>query len=212
MKRKLGTFCMIVGTALIIAALSLFLYNKVEEKKAGVSSENVVETLRQDILPEGTTLTDTSEDENLNSAPFVIEKGREMSSIEIDGENYIGYVRIPDIGLYLPVQKEWSYAGLKISPGRFYGNLYSDDLVIAGHNYDSHFGRLCLLSMGAEVDFIDVEGTIWRYTVSDLETLAPTQVEDMVAKQEGDDWNLTLFTCTPGGRARYALRCVRVKY
>ena len=66
--------------------------------------------------------------------------------------------------------------------------------------------------MGAEVDFVDVEGTIWRYTVSDLETLAPTQVEDMVTKQEGDDWDLTLFNCTPGGRTRYALRCVRVKY
>lgn len=41
------------------------------------------------------------------------------------------------------------------------------------------------------------------------EVLQPTQIEKMTVKSSGDDWDLTLFTCTTGGQARYALRCVR---
>ena len=36
-----------------------------------------------------------------------------------------------------------------------------------------------------------------------METLMPTAVEEM----ESGDWDLTLFTCTVGGRTRVAVRC-----
>lgn len=60
-----------------------------------------------------------------------------------NGYEYIGYLSIPSIGLALPVMKQWSYAGLKIAPGRYSGSLYTDDLVIAGHNYNRHFSPMC---------------------------------------------------------------------
>ena len=44
-----------------------------------------------------------------------------------------------------------------------------------------------------------------------METLQPTQIEEMVGKADGDDWDLTLFTCTTGGSARCAVRCTRVE-
>ena len=34
----------------------------------------------------------------------------------------------------------------------------------------------------------------------------------MTTAAETDSWNLTLFTCTSGGNARYAVRCVRTGY
>ena len=37
---------------------------------------------------------------------------------------------IPSIGLELPVMDQWSYAGLKIAPGRYSGTTYADDLVM----------------------------------------------------------------------------------
>ena len=32
-----------------------------------------------------------------------------------------------------------------------------------------------------------------------------------LSRQDGDDWDLTLFTCTTGGSARCAVRCTRVE-
>ena len=54
-----------------------------------------------------------------------------------------------------------------------------------------------------------MDGREWDYTVSKVETLQPTQIEEMVGKADGDDWDLTLFTCTPGGQLRIAVRCIR---
>ena len=62
---------------------------------------------------------------------------------------------------------------------------------------------------GARVLFVDMDGKTWHYEVSAGEVLQPTQIEKMTVKSSGDDWDLTLFTCTTGGQARYALRCVR---
>ena len=86
--------------------------------------------------------------------------------------------------------QQWSYPGLKIAPGRYFGSLYTDDLVIAGHNYARHFSPLTQLTV-------------------DTEVLQPTQIEEMAVKTPENNWDLTLFTCTTTGQARYALRCVR---
>lgn len=46
---------------------------------------------------------------------------------------------------------------------------------------------------------------VFDYVVSELEILEPYAVSQMT---EGD-WDLTLFTCTPGGQHRVTLRCNR---
>ena len=133
----------------------------------------------------------------------------EMPVGTIDGYDYIGYLSIPSIGLALPVMQQWSYPGLKIAPGRYSGSLYTDDLVIAGHNYARHFSPLTHLTVGTEVLFVDMNDNTWHYAVSDTEVLQPTQIEEMAVKTSESNWDLTLFTCTTTGQARYALRCVR---
>ena len=103
------------------------------------------------------------------------------------------------------MQAEWSYPALKTSPCRYAGTPEAG-LVIAAHNYEQHFARLNLLTAGDAVEFTDVSGTAHRYTVMQVETLAPTAVEEMT----GGDWNLTLFTCTYSGQARVTVRCVKM--
>ena len=60
--------------------------------------------------------------------------------------------------------------------------------------------------MGNEIFFTDIEGNIFYYEAAWLDVLAPKQVEEMT---DATDWDMTLFTCTYGGRERYALRCIR---
>ena len=46
-------------------------------------------------------------------------------------------------------------------------------------------------------------GIVFHYEVAAVEVLKSTAVEEMKA----GDWDLTLFTCTYGGKSRCALRC-----
>lgn len=78
-------------------------------------------------------------------------------------------------------------------------------MVIAAHNYESHFGQLKNLSQGEQITFTDIDGNCFCYQVLDVEILSPYDVQEMT---EGA-WDLTLFTCTIGGQSRVTVRCER---
>ena len=121
----------------------------------------------------------------------------------IDGEEYIGILQIPDLALELPIIGEWSYPRLRTAPCRYVGSACTHDLIIAAHNYASHFGGLASLAQGSEVIFTDMDGNRFIYAVSETEQLPGTAIEEM----KSGDWDLTLFTCTIGGAARVTVRC-----
>lgn len=196
MRRKAGIICMFLGAVLVAMALSLFLYNKWDADRAAKASEKIMSEMDTD-------------GETEDADPYY-QPGREMTTKTIDGNEYIGYLSIPSINLELPVMAEWSYPGLKIAPGRYSGTTFADDLVICGHNYARHFSPIKWLKEGTEVIFTDMDNLVWHYQVASIETLKPMQVEEMTTKTDGDDWDLTLFTCNTGGQTRCAVRCVRV--
>ena len=53
-----------------------------------------------------------------------------------------------------------------------------------------------------------VTGTVFRYQVSNRQTMEPSEVEKMVDDTD-ESWDLTLFTCNIGGKTRCAVRCVK---
>jgi len=126
-----------------------------------------------------------------------------MPEVEYEGRTYIGVLNIPALKLELPVISQWSYPSLKIAPCRYEGSAYLNNLVIAAHNYAAHFGKLKKLSPGDGVSFTDMDGNVFRYQVEAIETLAPTAIEEMTS----GEYDLTLFTCTPGGKCRLTVRC-----
>ena len=140
--------------------------------------------------------------------PFVQYPEMEMPTKEIDGQTYIGMVEIPSLELSLPVISEWTYPRLKKAPCRYVGSIYSKDMVICGHNYDRHFGRLKELAVGDEIRFTDMDGNVFFYSVCGTEQLGGYAVEEMLA----GEWDLTLFTCTKGGRTRVTVRCRLERY
>ena len=195
---------MIIGGLLLMAALLLSIYNLYNEKNAQQSVETVSETLITEIEKNKTEELDSE-----NSLPdYVLYPEVEMPLIEIDGEQYIGFLEIPALNLSLPVLGgEWKEERLKKAPGLYEGSVYQDNMIIAGHNYRSHFSGLKKLEEGTEIYFIDGNGTVFSYELAWVEVIDEMDVEQMSAQTEG--WDLTLFTCTYGGRERYTLRCVR---
>ena len=126
-----------------------------------------------------------------------------MPEKEIEGDSYIGVLSIPDLSLELPVMSQWNYANLKKALCRYRGSVYLNNMVIAAHNYRSHFGKLHKLEPGNRVLFTDMDGNEFVYEVDRIETLGKYQIEEM----EAGDWDLTLFTCTVGGENRVTIRC-----
>ena len=196
MRKKIGLLCMGIGAALLIAALSLLLYNWTENVNAGNAAD--------EILPVIIEAIEESED---NSTEDVIETDTEMTVEELEGYGYIGYLSIPVLELELPVMSEWDYTRLKIAPCRYFGSTKTDDLVICGHNYTRHFGTLKNLQPGDQVFFTDMDGVTITYDVKEVETLQPTQISGMIES----DYDLTLYTCTYGGQSRVTVRCSRAE-
>lgn len=197
MRNKIGTFCMVMGTVLVLAALSLYVGNQREAEQAERAVDEIMPQLHE-LLEIPALEIPTSGIPN----PF----DPAMTEVEIDGYYYIGYLSVPSLGLELSVMSEWDYTRLKIAPCRYAGSTKTDDLVIAAHNYARHFGTLTQLSVGDTVLFTDMDNVVSRYEVAELETLEPTAIESMTA----GEYDLTLFTCTYGGKSRVTVRCDRV--
>ena len=190
------------GLLLIAAALALAAYNVIDAQRAARSAAQALEALSQ------TTAVSAADPEQASAddAPaYLADPEMPMPTVSFDGNDYIGRVDIPSLGLSLPVISEWSYPRLKIAPCRYTGSAYLDNLIIAAHNYSSHFGNLNRLNTGDTVTFTDVDGNQFTYAVSLIEDLPGTAIEEMQA----GEWDLTLFTCTLGGRSRVTVRCER---
>ena len=194
---------------MLLGAVGLAAYNLWDANRAKEAAEQISEQIIEKI------------DENVKSeetaapAPYM-DPNTPMPVEEIDGYEYIGILEIPSEELSLPVMAEWDYDRLKISPCRFVGSYYADDLVICAHNYDRHLGRLLSIDIGVDVYFTNVEGLTIHYIVTNRETVEPTAVEQMIENTGNSetsllDWDLTLFTCNLGGQTRCAVRCSRVK-
>lgn len=187
---------MVFGAVLILAALSLFTWNQYEASKA--------ESAVQQIVPQIIRYIEYAEPSGKEPEPPPDPYDPAMTVAEINGHGYVGYLEIPALELSLPVMSEWDYERLKISPCRYAGSAKTNDLVIAAHNYEKHFGRLKDLSAGDTVIFTDMDGIVRHYTVSAAEVLSAEGVEEMTS----GEYDLTLFTCTYGGQSRMTVRCV----
>ena len=204
--RTKGTGLILAGLVLILAALGLTVFNTLEADNALESSATALEVIAAQLptQPEpGETLPEG--DFPQLQPDYVRYPNIEMPVVNVDGRDYVAALSIPALNLELPVISQWSYAALKTAPCRYLGSAYTDDLILMAHNYASHFGGLKNLQPGDSVQLTDMDGNLFSYEVVELETLDGTAVEDM----EAGDWDLTLFTCTYGGKSRVTVRCER---
>lgn len=172
------------------------LYNVVTAKNAGRTADAILTEMKNhresidDVFREA------------NKSFYTNNPGMGMPVVEIDGVNYIGMLQIPALGLELPVAAECSSRNLKLSPCRYEGSAYEKNLIIAGHNYRSHFAKLKMLGQGDRLVFVDADGNGLVYEIVAVEDINGKNVEQMKSGQ----WDLTLFTCTTSGKSRFTVR------
>lgn len=190
--KKRGLLLIFAGICIVLIALALLLYNQWEQRQAMESSQIILQKMEQV--------------RQLSTAEIQMDQTQEngeMAEVEIDGESYIGTLRIPSLKLELPVISQWSYPKLKTAPCRYAGTIDQENLVLLGHNYKTHFGKLDRLESGAQIEFEDVNQTVHNYLVLSVETIDPANVEQVTS----GDCDLVLFTCTYDGRYRTMVKC-----
>jgi sortase A len=192
-KSKKKTF-IILGCCCLAAAIALAAYNVFLTYRAGVTSSQLSDMLEK---ASATNLED-GEDALLKEQA----DNGEMKTKTVNGVELVGQIALPTQGINLAVISEWSYPNLQISACRYSGSP-SGQLVILAHNYDTHFGRLKYLKPGDAVTFTDVSGRVYNYVVTGTEIKGKYELNDILS----GDWDMTLFTCTIGGKNRVVVRC-----
>lgn len=210
MRKAFGALFMLLAAVMLAGAGWLIYQNNAVETEAAESAEQALGTLIQEMQTAPAAEADPSPAPDTTPVPAATEEWvgevPEMPVMEIDGQEYIGYLELPTIGLKLPVMSKWSYPQLRVAPCRYWGSIYDDSMVIMAHNYERHFGKISTLEIGAPVQFVCADGSIYKYVVAKQENLEKQDTVEMVSSE----WDLTLFTCTYGGGSRVTVRLERV--
>ena len=172
---KRAAVFIIIGCMLLASSAVLFIYNEVGSFRAAEESMEILSSL---------------EEEMLSDTPGTIDEYEGvMPTRLVNGINMVGVVSVPSVGIEIPVAAEWSYKNLKKSACRYSGTAKN--------------GRLGKAEMGDEVQFLDVNGTLYVYKITDKEILGKYELDRLT----DNDSDLTLFTCTYGGKKRVVVRC-----
>ena len=194
---------MIFAVLMLVSAGILLFYNSKENNRVEQESLETVTELENILEQQITEQNNNKIEEETNETGNSTVSLNDRTSISVNGHNYIGIVYIPILNnLALPVIEDCTESNLKVSVCRYSGSLKENNIVIAGHNYKSSFGKLSDLEVGNIVYFKDVNGAVYKYHCRSIETLSPKSVNEMVT----GDWDLTLFTCTYNGASRVAYR------
>lgn len=205
-KNRIGNILKGVGLILVTAAVLLLVYNLWDGHRARESEEAILAEYLQENKKASESPDASDKEDKQNIPDYLLNPDMDMPEYTLKSLGdvaCIGILEIPALDLELPVISSWSYSSLRLAPCRYSGSAYKGDLVIAAHNYQSHFGGLRTLPEGSEVFFTDAVGNRFSYYVAVTEALTPWSVDDMTS----GEWPLTLFTCTLDSQNRVTVRC-----
>lgn len=207
----LSNILLSVGACLIVCGAILYGVNEHEGNRAYAMSVDEIVKVKDEISrKKADAASEGSSADPEDTAP--VEKTDEgapakktLPVVTIDGYPYDGYLSIPAIDLEMPVVDSCNEEYLEYFLCRFYGDPYDGGMVIAGHNYRKTFRKIKELQIGDQVLLTTMDGEQFLYTVADIEIIEGTGTGQML----GGSWDLTLFTCTFGGKERYTVRCTK---
>lgn len=202
MRKKISVVMIIIGALLLISATALVVYNVKKAEKCVENSQQVLLEMKK-LIPDEYVVDKQEESfqQIIDGVDEIFLEEKEY--ISVDGNKYIGIVRIPEINVELPVMKDWSYEKMDIAPCVYDGDFSNNNLIIMAHNYKGFFIDLDKLSSGSIIEFVKCDGELLRYEVNNVETIGGWNTE---ALKNHSDWDLTLFTCTYSGYSRVVVR------
>jgi sortase A len=193
---------LILAGLLLILAAAFVAGNLLEDRRAGARAQELLAQAEMEIRGGSASLPEpaVSGEEIL---PSGTDGGQNAASWE--DYNVIGILSLPDLGLTLPVLGEYGEDLLKVAPCVFEGGWEGgpQGLVIAGHNYRTHFQSIHQLKPGATITFQTMDGPVYSLEVEKIVEIGADQPE----KLEAEQWDMTLLTCNLDRSKRILVRC-----
>ncbi len=232
MKNKLA----IIGIILIFAAgLGVLSYplisSAVNNFAARSQAEEYTKTVKlmpterqQELLKSAQKYNDSLTQNIIITDPFDKEAYEKIgkdyrAAMDVDGQGLIGYIDIPKINVYLPINHSTSEEVLAHAAGHLQNTSMpiggeSTHAVISAHSAfpgQTFFDYLTDLQEGDEF-YVHVLNRVLKYEVDQIKVVLPDNTEDLKIIRGGD--YMTLVTCTPYSinTHRLLVRGKRVEY
>ena len=192
MKKNLDKILIVIGSLIILWALTMKLVTQYREEK-------LIEQYRTRMV---TLNTEEYEKEaGNNSMDDVLEENNDENNYQNNDENIIGIIEIPKIELTAPIGEGTDTETLKYSVGHFEKTATPDkkgNCCIIGHRsytYGEFFNRLDEIKNGDEIN-IEYNNKTYNYIVTDTFVVEPQEIS-VLEDDKNIDHQITLITCTP---------------
>jgi sortase A len=203
MRKKLGITFISIGTALLIAALSLLIYNNIQSENAKSKANEILEGIEKIQEANEKATQETSDGDKEDSSQEETEP-----TIVYDGITYLGSISIPVLDIEIPLTADYQESYMDFAACRYAGKRSENNLVICAHNYRTYFGKIGSLQTDDVIVFKAADGEIYQYKVTEIITINGYAVDAMLSDSE--NWDLTLFTCDYAGTSRVTIRAVSI--
>ena len=173
-KARIQKLCVLAGVCLLAVAIGVLIFWQWSIHTSAEKAEYYVNTLRT-LLPE--------------TQGAVLEERRDntMSTLCVDGTDFVGLLEIPRYDSVLPVCADWGTPSKY--PCQFYGSIYDRTMQIGGTSQKGQYDFYREISVGDAVCFTDMEGNRYTYSVTDVRH---EKSADQAALEKKDA-SLTLF-------------------
>ena len=150
---RLQKICILTGVCLLVVAMGILVFWQWSIHHSAAKANYYVTALHA-VIP--TPQSAVPEERRDNT----------MSTLSIDGIDFVGLLEIPRYGSALPVCANWGTPAKY--PCQFYGSIYDRTMQIGGTSQAGQYDFYREISVGDAVYFTDMEGNRFAYSVTDV--------------------------------------------
>lgn len=192
-KYKIILACLIIAIIIISVLVSI---KYMKEYATETEAEEVIESINEKF-------------KNIDSDKVTTEIDE-----EINGYKVIGIIKIPKIDFEYPILETTTVETLNLSITKFWGKEINEigNVTLAGHNNLSgvKFGKIKKLKVGDIIELTDIQNVTLKYEIFKTYVIDPNDISCILPEQEGTR-EITLITCTTGGKNRYIVKARQIE-
>lgn len=199
-----STICIIL-IVLTLIGIHLNLQKKV--KYSSISSASEEKSIKVENNIADPNIFSTTE----NQIEIQKEKKSRVMPEKLKGFQIIGKIEIPKLKLEKYILGESNSKSLAVSVTKLCGPSINKigNFCIAGHNYNSVFGKIKTLGKNDKIILTDVYGNSTIYQIYDNYKSSPKDIS-CLNQDTGGEKKITLITCTMGATKRVIVKAVQV--